>query len=581
MLNHIPDDPELRKAWNHLAFGMEEPEVFYTYEWAKAVCNAYGHQVVPIVVLGYENERLVGAAALAEKNGGDVVFMTADTADYCDFLSDAAIRHAFIREVLSVLRVRCVSRAVFTNLPADSTSATALSAAGASAGYHLHSRPAYECARVVLGSTEARAEVKKTLLGRKRFRRNIRELEKRGLKLHHESNSVELEQMLPAFIRAHIARFLETGKLSSLIQEERRTFLRELAREMSVPGWIAFSRLLVGDTDAAWNYGFRFAGSWFWYQPTVNELFGDFSPGYCLLGKIVEHACDSDDINVVDLGLGAEGYKERFATTSRHTLYAELNQSLLKHSRAVTRYRLASVATASPRVEQRLRAAIAFGAKLRERLGSTNGSLAGKLAKRVRRSLFQTTSVLFFQWPADDRSFSSTSTSLRRLDSDMLGDAAVQYGNDPASLRFLLRSAERLRSGEGHGFVLVTADGVPVHFCWSKDFEGFRMAELNRTLRAPSENATMIFDCFTPSSARGQGFFGDAITLLAQDLSSQGKSAWIFGAASNEASVCGIQKTGFQYKFTLAHRRILLFSQAKDSIDSGTNANNQRAVSAL
>jgi CelD/BcsL family acetyltransferase involved in cellulose biosynthesis len=580
VLDHIPGDPELRQAWNRLALGMEQPEVFYTFEWVRAVCSAYREQMTPLVFLGYEGDTLVGAVALARKNKGDVVFMAADTADYCDFLSDPIIRPVFIQEVLSALRVKRVSSAVFTNLPADSASAAALSSACANAGYHLHARPAYECARVVFGDSERRTEVKQALLARKRFRRNIRELQKRGgLTLQHETSAVAVERLLPAFIRAHIARFLETGKISSLIREDRRVFLRELAREMSDEGWIAFSRLLVGDITAAWNYGFRFGGSWFWYQPTVNDLFGDFSPGYCLLAKIVESSCDSQEIRLVDLGLGAEGYKDRFATDSRRTLYCELHSSLLMHSRAIARYRAASLATSSPKIEKRLRGAIGVAKDLRSRLGSRNEGSLKRLTRMVRRSLFHVDNILFFEWPHENRSFSSSSTHLRQLDSDKLGSAALQYGNDPASLRFLMRSAQRLRSGLGLGYVLVTAEDMPVHFCWACDFEGFQMAELNRTLKAPCQNAVMIFDCFTPHTARGHGFFGDAISLLAQQLTAQGKSAWIFGAATNSNSVHGIQKTGFQYRFTLGRRRILLLNQVKDSAHPAGLMKNESTVS--
>ena len=136
----------------------------------------------------------------------------------------------------------------------------------------------------------------------------------------------------------------------------------------------------------------------------MNDLFGDFSPGYCLLAKIVELGCDSLEINVVDLGLGAEGYKERFATANRKTLYCELNRSLLAHSRTVARYRAASLATSSPRVEKHLRAAIAVAKDFRGRLNSTDESLPRRLAKRARRSLFHLENVLFFEWPTDNRS---------------------------------------------------------------------------------------------------------------------------------------------------------------------------------
>ena len=579
MLDHIPPDLELRRAWNELALQMEHPEVFYTWEWATAVGRAYREQVTPLTVLGYEKEQLVGAAALGRKNGGQVGFLTADTGDYCDFLSERKFRGEFIREILSVLRREKISNIVFTNLPADSASVQVLSESSSRAGYHLHSRPAYACARVSFANPEERATVKAAILARKRLRRNIRELSKRGtLTLCHQTDFGEIQELLPAFIRAHVARFMETCKISSLIREERRVFLTELARELSSTGWIAFSRLLVGDVTAAWNYGFRFAGGWFWYQPTVYDLFWDFSPGYCLLAKIVEEACDSPGINLVDLGLGAEGYKDRFATATRDTLYCELNRSMAGHWRTVARARAVSLATASPKIEKRIRAVISTAADLRKRAFSADESLASRIAKRTRRSLFHLENVLFFEWPSQHQKPPSPGTRLVLLESEMLGHAAVQYGDDAGSLRFLMRSAQRLRSGEGQGFVLLTEAGIPVHFCWARDFEGFHMAELDRVLIAPTENSRMIFDCFTPTPVRGNGFFAEAIALLAQELVSQGKSAWIFGAATNLASVNAIEKTAFQYRFTLGRKRILFWTRPQEIVRPSYPVPNQTTV---
>ena len=547
---------------------MEHPEVFYTYEWAIAVQRASENLVTPIVVLAYENESLVGVAALARKNIGQLVFLTADTGDYCEFLSAPSARREFVQAVISEFRARGFANAVLTNLPADSASVDAISEGCSRSGYQLHTRAAYDCAQVRLGSAGERVLLKQSILAKKRLRRNLRELAKRGkVTLRHETDWGEIQSLLPPFTRAHIARFLETGKTSNLIRQERRVFLEELARELSCPGWIAFSQLLVNGVTAAWNYGFRFAGSWFWYQPTVNDYYGDFSPGYCLLAKIVELACDSPELSVVDLGLGAEGYKERFANASRQTIYCELNRSRVRHWRALARYWTAAIATASPLLERHIRSVLSFLSEIRGTMMSAGlGATLKGVSRRIRRALFSYDKVLFFEWPSDNGAPDSFGIHLEPLTSDALGAAAVQYGNDPASLRFLTRSAQRLRSDGGEGFVLMTDEDIPVHFCWAKAFEGFQMAELNRPLQAPCENAVMIFDCFTPDSARGQGFFPQAIAMLARHLSSQGKSVWIFGAETNRASVWGIEKTDFQYKFTLGRRRILLFSQSRDSV---------------
>lgn len=551
-------------------FRMENPQVFYTWEWAIAVQRAYAKLITPLVILACNDQELIGVAALAEKEQGRYVFLTSDTSDYCEFLCEPAIRSTFVESIFAELQNRGATKVVLTNIPVDSQWPDEISRASSKARYHLHMRRAYDCAQVHFPEPENRAFVKQGVLAKKKFRRNIRELMKRGgVEVRHETEWSAIHALLPEFIRAHIARFLETGKPSNLLPEERRAFLEYLARELSSSGWVVFSRLLVGEMTAAWNYGFQFEGSWFWYQPTVSDSCPEFSPGDCLLSKIVEQACDSPELTVVDLGLGAEGYKERFANASRQTVYCELNRSGAQHWRAMMRHRAATVAMASPKVESLVRSAFASISETRDhvhRLG-----LMGMLkaaGRRVRRRFFSQDRVDFFEWPAHAAAHHQSYPRLERLGSDILGTAALQYGNDPSSLRFLMRSAQRLRSGRGEAFVLVGTDGIPLHFCWVTEFQGFYMAELNRRLDAPCENSVMIFDCFTPEPARGHGFFPQAIALLAAEMKLRGKSVWIFGAETNRSSVRGIEKSGFQYKFTLGRRRILFVDRTRDSMPS-------------
>jgi len=580
----IPEDSELRRAWNELALRMDRPEVFYTYEWAVAVQRSYSGTQKPLLFLAYEGESLVGVVTLVwQRPGSSLAFLTANTGDYCDFISEPGKRREFVGAVLSELSQRNIGNIVLTNLPADSSSVAAISDAVSRGQFYLHSRSAYLCARVVPGSAEERSTLKQAVASKKRLRRNMRELEKQGrVYVRHDTQWDQIAPILQSFIRAHIARFLTTGRISNLIRAERRAFLSELARELSQSGWVTVSRLLVGEIPAAWNYGFQFAGSWFWYQPTVNSSFEELSPGYCLLAKIVQLACDSPDIDVVDLGLGAEDYKDRFATANRQTLYLVLHKSFFDHLRAVARDGAASVAKASPRIESWIRWTLSSVVKLRTRLQESGlAGLIDWISRRTWSSLFGFDEVLFFDWPAGEEKCKGPSRlKLRRLDSDILGAAAIHYGDDPLTLDYLMRCAQRLRSEEDGGFALLTVEGTPLHFCWAKDFEGFEMAELRRTLKAPCANAVMIFDCFTPPSERGHGFFADAIAALARRLHSEGKAPWIFGAATNQASLRGIEESGFTHQFTLGRKRILFLERAKDSIPSPEAANISRSVPA-
>ena len=579
----IPEDSELRRAWNELALRMEHPEVFYTYEWAIAVQRAYGDTLEPLLFLAYEGDSLVGLVALVrEKTESRVTFLTANTGDYCDFISQPGRRREFVEAVFAELRTQDIGNVVLTNLPANSSSVAVISGAASSHLFFLHSRRAYLCASVVPGSAVERAKLKQVVSSKKRLRRNMRELEKRGkVRVQHDMEWGQIEPVLQTFTRAHIARFLATRRISNLIRPERRSFLSELARELSQSGWVTVSRLLVGEVPAAWNYGFRFAGSWFWYQPTVNSIYGELSPGYCLLAKIVQQACDSPEINVVDLGLGAEDYKDRFATTNRETLYLVLNRSWLDHFRALVRDGASAAVRKSPRIEDGIRFVLTRTGRIKARLRESGiSALMRWFSQRTWTALFGFDEVLFFEWPATgEKHKEPTGAVLRSLDPDVLGAAAICYEDDPKALEYLMRSAQRLESQTDRGFVLLTADGTPVHFCWAKDFEGFEMAELDRTLNAPSPGSVMIFDCYTPASARGQGFFATAIAILANQLRAEGKAPWIFGAAKNRASLQGIGESGFKHKFTLGRKSLLFFKKAKGSIPSLNPAATSRSVS--
>ncbi len=353
----IPEDCELHRQWNAIALQTERPEVFYTCEWALAVQSAYRDSLKPLLFLGYDGEDLVGVASLAtdlaEEN---ISFLTANTADYCEFLSSPAHRADFVREVFAEIEKTKAGFIALANLPEDSATPAALRSAAGKYGFHVFARPAYLCAEVELGSGEQRQQLKTALVGKKRLRRFSRAMEREGpVRFVHLRSAAEIQAALPDFADAHVARFHATQRVSSLVRPERRLFLEELVRRFSGAGVVTLSLLMIGDRPVAWNYGFQFHGSWFWYQPTFDSRQVENSPGHCLLSRIVIDACDMDEMTRVDLGLGAEGYKERFGNSTRQTLYVTAARSRFRHLREVTRYRAASGLKRWPRVESALR----------------------------------------------------------------------------------------------------------------------------------------------------------------------------------------------------------------------------------
>jgi CelD/BcsL family acetyltransferase involved in cellulose biosynthesis len=164
-----------------------------------------------------------------------------------------------------------------------------------------------------------------------------------------------VQAALPEFFEMHIARFRASGRNSNLMDHERQVFLTELAQLLLKRRQVVLSRLMVGDHTVAWNYGFRFAGKWFYYQPTFDVVWQRYSPGLCLLAKIVEAACDNPEIELVDLGLGNEAYKKRFSTSARQTLHLTVTSSAARRWREAARYNAASVIKSSPFLENCVR----------------------------------------------------------------------------------------------------------------------------------------------------------------------------------------------------------------------------------
>ena len=549
---------------------MERPQVFYTYEWAMAVQQAYRGEMPVLLLLGYEGEALKGVAALTlHRNRKSAHLLCHTTADYCDFVSRAPDREIFVAGVLTELLRSRIQTFQLANLPADSLSLPALRAAAKQLGIHVFDRLGYQCAQTNLGTGEGRAQLRHALDKKKMFRRNINFLRREApVRLERIRSALGAREALPEFYEAHVARFLATQRISNLVRSERRNFLAELAERLAETDSFVLTRLMVGNQAVAWNYGFQFERSLFWYQPTFDSRVEEHSPGYCLLSQMIIEACDEPALDVVDLGLGAEGYKERFANASRETRNLTLTKSRRRYIAAATRFKVAETIKASPGAEGLARSIVSRGLSLRRRMrtGSQRDFILWS-TKRLSGLVSSRQKVEFYEW--DEQKGvghlpMSDNLILRPLDLQTLARAAMRNEDDGETLTYLLRAALRLRSQERQtsGFVLVGPDRAPLHFCWTSPFDGFFIEELGQRLSAsPAES--MIFDCWTPRSSRGHAHYATAITLLAHQLRAEQKIPWIFSAETNTASVRGISKAGFVHRFSMVRKKTFTWQSVK------------------
>jgi CelD/BcsL family acetyltransferase involved in cellulose biosynthesis len=567
LLKEIPEDAELRRQWHALVLREERPQVFYTYEWALAVYRAYHASLRPLLFLAYDAQNsLCGVGALAiDPSSQRVSFLGATTGDYCDFLGTADEKPALVAAVLAELRKQGLGEVTLTNLPADSSTVAALRRASAENGYWFFARTAYVCAQVSLRRLERTNDGKRVAPGQKRVRRFAKAMGPEApVRLDHSRSWDALAPILPQFIQAHVGRFLEIGRVSNLANERRQAFLVELAKLLSTPGWLVLSRMRAGERVVAWHYGFQFHGSWFWYQPTFDSSVEKHWPGFCLLTQVIQEATDDPTMTTLDLGLGSEAYKAKFANESRETLHFALHRSVLKHLGTVLRYRTAEAVRSHPTAEKVV-------GWLRTRLQALRSRLKKQgmrqtvvwAARRLLGLLWERQEVIFYEWEGYEPKFANVSTApnvkLRPLDLNKLAAAAMEYEDDEATLVYLLRSTQRLRRGGAEGFVLSREEeeGRILHFAWTAAFDGFFLAELKDQVEAPTTDCVLIFDCWTPAAAAGRGYYAQAVELVADLVKRRGQRPWIFSAAGNVASIRGLEKTGFQRRYSLVRQRLL------------------------
>ncbi len=560
VLKEIPEDADLSEAWNNLVLAMETPEVFLTYQWALAASRGFQQNLSTRLFLVHNSDQLVGVAALAidPRAPRAAFFLTSSTADYCDIVSAASDRKAVLVALLEEIHKLGLSDLVLANVPATSATLKELSSVAGSRHYYVASRTAYNCGVVQLGGEEDRETLLRSLANKGREKRALKKLTSLGaVKVIHLTDPEQIGISLESIVSAQISRFLASDRVSPLVGSERRNFLSQLSELLSASGWLKISQLEIDGRPVAWNYGFRFGGSWFWYLPTFQPEFEHVSPGSCLLRLLVEEGARDASLRWLDLGLGDEAYKERYVNNVRQTRYVHLSHGLGRHVLALGRQLLNIGVTRFPAVGSKVRDARDFCQSLASRVHETGlAATVRQSAQKALRSVASTDEVLLFE-AAEVQSSHGQDVQLNPLTREHLVEASISSAGDPETLRYLMRCARRLKDSAASGFLLQDAEGRPIHFLWIDAYEGFRIPEIGHILEPSSPNSAVIFDCWTPAAYQGRGHFLNALRLAVEKLQREGRMAWTFSDAKHPAALRGILRTGFHFRFSLVRRRRL------------------------
>ena len=185
----------------------------------------------PLIFAAYRDQTLVGVVALEENR--DVTFLTAPTADYCDFVSSPNDRREFVELVIGELARQKLGSMKLSNIPAASSSGTRIKAAQCLC-------PVFEAclstaAQILLESPEQRTEA---IAVARNSPKNHRAVVKIWCVFcfEHYTNWEAFSGEFPSFVKAHIARFVSQAQPAASQILICRRFVEELGKLLSKQG---------------------------------------------------------------------------------------------------------------------------------------------------------------------------------------------------------------------------------------------------------------------------------------------------------------------------------------------------------
>lgn len=331
----------LREEWNGLLADMDQPEVFYGWEWNAAYRRHFRPDDALFVVLLREGTELAGLAPLCIRNerrlGVRVRAMetiVAGLSDYSNILvRQGTHRGRLLAALVDVLRQHA-SRWDVINLwdfcTRDASTGHLLQLASAQTDWSVRTHVTSPVVTYTLAAAEGTANERQI----RQIRNRRKALEARGLRLRIGSG--DLEVLWPAFCELH-RKAWPAGPFHDPVKQ---AFYDELKSSLSARGEVEFSVAELDGRPVALHFGFVDRRKVYYYMPAFDRAFARERIGAVLLQAMVEHYAATHE--TFDFLRGLEPYKlwytDRLDLNLRLVVYRSSNLRALAYNLAdVTR----------------------------------------------------------------------------------------------------------------------------------------------------------------------------------------------------------------------------------------------------
>ncbi len=138
-------------------------------------------------------------------------------------------------------------------------------------------------------------------------RRQIKRISERGdLRLNIYSDKDEIINILEEYLKTHS---IQWNKKFNSLYLSLHVFYKNLVNELWGNRVVHFSCLELNNKPVSFHFGFLYNSHFYWYKPTYNLKYYNFSPGKIHIAKLFEFGC-SERWGVFDFLLGDEPYKK-------------------------------------------------------------------------------------------------------------------------------------------------------------------------------------------------------------------------------------------------------------------------------
>lgn len=315
-----------KRLWSEVLSRSASNYIFQTYDYLRVWWEHFGrgHKDKEALILTVEKHgSLIAFAPLMIDrtrffNAPLIKFMGGDICDYMDFIAypDAYNESALL--FLDYIRRFHFILADLKYIPEDSGMIADLSGFSKQTKMTVKVSAVEICPYIDLsGGLPGVCGALKSKL-RSEISRNDRAMQENGsLEFLPYTGETRLKDTLKDYFNLHIKKWKGYSKKYSQFQYKNwREFVTDLCLLLRPKGELDLSCLKIGKSVAACHFGFVYNKRFYYYMPTFNPDFAQYSPSKTLIMRMLERSCGLG-LNEFDFLRGNEPYKMLWTKSSR------------------------------------------------------------------------------------------------------------------------------------------------------------------------------------------------------------------------------------------------------------------------